>query len=403
MRINPVSLSRSGRIAVPQIRLKLPSLTQLTCVLVLQFCFFGLIATEPVRGQDSAPSTQNGGRNWNSDRFPFRVSSRRENGQMMDLIKPVCVQAGKGTVQIYCNNRPVALGLVVHPSGLAVTKHSELTGDSIRVRLPDDRMVSASIAAIRREDDLALLRLEANELEAIAFAEEEPSVGQFIVTVGRGGRPLHLGAISVGRRKIEATGRLGIQLENNSEGLATVNLVLPDSGASEAGIRLGDKIVAIEGTPSTGSAQVVSFLRNFFPGENIKLTIRRDKDTVEINAQIREFIVMLESENDSLLNGPRNSRLSGFTSVLQHDTVLEPDQCGGPLIDSHGRVIGLNIARAGRVVSYALPAAIVQPLVESMVEEVLAGRDLSPVAEATVSTLDPETQESADPVSSETP
>lgn len=304
-----------------------------------------------------------------SERFPFRVSSRRDSGQMIALVKPLCAEAGRSTVQIYSDNKPVALGLIVHSAGLIVTKRSELSGDPIRVRLPDDRMVNARVAAVRREDDLALLKADATDLVAAKLDASEPGVGHFLVTVGRNGRPIHLGAVSVGSRPIAATGRLGIQLENNAEGLATVNLVLPDSGASAAGIQLGDRIVAIDGKPSGGSAEVVAFLRNFFPGESIRLTIARNGNTVEINAQMREFSVMLESENDARLNGPRNSRLSGFDAVLQHDTVLEPDQCGGPLVDSQGRIVGLNIARAGRVVSFALPNRIVQPLVEAMIQE----------------------------------
>lgn len=305
-------------------------------------------------------------------RFPFRVSSRRENGEMIDLVRPLCDEAGQSTVQVYSDNKPVALGLVVHKDGYVVTKRSELSGDPIRVRLPDDRMINARVAAVRRDADLALLKADVQGLKPGKFYDQEPPVGQFMVTVARGGRPAHIGVVSVASRKIEATGRLGVQLENNEEGLARVALVVPDSGASEAGIQRGDTIVAIDGKPFNGSAQVMAFLRNFFPGENISLTIARNGNTVELNAQIREFGLMLENENDARLNGPRNSRLSGFDAVLQHDTVLEPDQCGGPVVDSRGRIIGLNIARAGRVASFALPSVLVNTKVQEMLTEVQA-------------------------------
>ena len=36
--------------------------------------------------------------------------------------------------------------------------------------------------------------------------------------------------------------------------------------------------------------------------------------------------------------------------------------CGGPLVDLSGKVIGINIARAGRTETYALPADVVQAL-----------------------------------------
>jgi S1-C subfamily serine protease len=88
-----------------------------------------------------------------------------------------------------------------------------------------------------------------------------------------------------------------------------------------------------------------------------------------MNAKIHELRVMEESENDSKVNGPRSTRLSGFERVIQHDTVLNPDECGGPVLDTQGRFVGLNIARAGRVVSLALPASIVMTDTASMLDE----------------------------------
>jgi serine protease Do len=46
--------------------------------------------------------------------------------------------------------------------------------------------------------------------------------------------------------------------------------------------------------------------------------------------------------------------------------VLAPAECGGPLVGLDGRAVGLNIARAGRVASYALPAADVLDAVAEM-------------------------------------
>jgi serine protease Do len=71
----------------------------------------------------------------------------------------------------------------------------------------------------------------------------------------------------------------------------------------------------------------------------------------------------------------------GFPSVLQHDTVLRPNECGGPLVDLDGRAVAINIARAGRVASFGVPAEVVVPLIESLKSSKLdsptiAGRQL---------------------------
>ena len=66
------------------------------------------------------------------------------------------------------------------------------------------------------------------------------------------------------------------------------------------------------------------------------------------------------------LGSDLSSRRGGFASALQHDTVLDANQCGGPVVGLDGRAVGLNIARAGRVVSYAIPAAAVRPVVADL-------------------------------------
>ena len=54
------------------------------------------------------------------------------------------------------------------------------------------------------------------------------------------------------------------------------------------------------------------------------------------------------------MNG-MSKRRSGYDRVIQHDSVIRPEECGGPLVNLDGKVIGINIARAGRVETYALP------------------------------------------------
>jgi S1-C subfamily serine protease len=117
-----------------------------------------------------------------------------------------------------------------------------------------------------------------------------------------------------------------------------------------------------------------------FPGESVRLTILRPNESrelepIEMDARIRDMGVLQETPSDSKVNGPRNARLSGFDRVIQHDTVLDPDECGGPVLDTSGRVIGINIARAGRVVSYALPSSLVLPEMVSMLQEARGTRE----------------------------
>ena len=307
-------------------------------------------------------------------RLSISISNRRDNGQMFQLVQPLADAVGPSVVQILSSGRPVALGMVVDEDGYVVTKRSELSGDPIRVRLADGKLAPARVAAVRRESDLALLRIEnVAPLQPVRLATEEPAVGSFLISAGRGGQVLGLGVVGAPSRSIDHGGKLGVVLDEDKEGRALVDDVWPQSGAQEAGLVPGDLILAINGRQESGRRAVMSALGALFPGESARLTIQREGDRVELEAQIRDLSLLQESENDARVNGPRSRRLSGFDQALQHDTVLDPNQCGGPILDSSGGVVGMNIARAGRVVSYALPAALLKTHIQSLLSEARGG------------------------------
>jgi S1-C subfamily serine protease len=312
-------------------------------------------------------------------RFSMRTSSRRDNGDMMRLVKPLAQAAGQSVVQVVSDGTPVSLGVIVSADGYVLTKRSELSGDPIRVRLPDSRLLPARVAAVRRQSDLALLRLEGvgQSLQPIEFADQGSSpIGSFLVSIGRGGTPISLGVVSAQPHPVQHHGRLGIQVQDALDG-PTVRLVLAGSGAAVAGVKLGDRIVAIDGQDELTESTVIQTLRGMFPGESVRLTINREGAMLDLVAKIQDFGMMQESANDVKVNGPRSSRLSGFEQAIQHDTVLDPDECGGPILDTAGRVVGLNIARAGRVVSYALPTSLIVPELTRLLDEArgLAGEN----------------------------
>jgi len=309
---------------------------------------------------------------WLQERMTLRVSNRRDNGDMIALVRPLVESIGDSVVQVVSDGKAVALGVVVAAEGYVLTKRSELSGDPspIRVRLADGRLFDARVAAVRRKNDLAILRVEGvvGKLPVAKISDVLPSVGSFLISAGRGGTPVGIGVVGVALRKIDHQSRLGVVLDER-QGQVTVSGVWPDSGAEEAGVVAGDRILAINGRNETNRSSVISRLRDIFPGENVQLTILRGSEKLEMNAKVRDFRVMEESENDSKVNGPRSARLSGFEQVIQHDTVLNPDECGGPILDSQGRFVGLNIARAGRVVSLAIPASVVISDTVSMLQE----------------------------------
>lgn len=308
------------------------------------------------------------------------ADERRDNTSMTRLFTPISESVKPSVAQVLSGGRPVSLATVVSSDGYLLTKRSELSNDPIRVRLSDNRMYPARVASVRRQNDLALLRVDADvSFQPISFVDSKPAIASFLISTGRTGQPIGIGVLGVPARRIEKDAILGVRLRDNDQGRPIVRDVIPNSGADTAGIVPGDMIVAINGRRESNASGVILKLREMFPGENVRLTIERSTEltglqTLEMDAKIHDINMLRESENDSRVNGPRNVRLNGFERVLQHDTVLDPDECGGPLLDTAGNVIGINIARAGRVVSYALPSSLVMREVQDMLREARASQ-----------------------------
>lgn len=304
----------------------------------------------------------------------------RSNSQMKKLVRPVAESSQGSVVQVLSGDHPVALGTVVASDGYVLTKRSELSGDPIRVQLADDRVYPARVAAVRRRNDLALLHVATDDpLKPVVFTDSVPPIASFLLTPSRTGRLIGLGVVGTGPRPIKDEGKLGVVLKDDYQGRAKVDLVEPKSGADIAGIKSGDLIVGINGRKENDRHGVFATLQQLFPGERVRLTILRPNEsdgekTLEMDARIMEYALMMESDSDVRVNGPRNARLSGFDNVIQHDSVLDPDECGGPVLDSSGRVVGINIARAGRVVSYSIPSSLILAELEGMLAEARRGK-----------------------------
>ena len=62
--------------------------------------------------------------------------------------------------------------------------------------------------------------------------------------------------------------------------------------------------------------------------------------------------------------GPFSDRRFGFGTVIAHDGVIDPSDCGGPVIDLNGKFVGVNVSRAMRTTTFVVPATVIQRLVQ---------------------------------------
>jgi serine protease Do len=291
---------------------------------------------------------------------------------MLAAFQEVVAQYWTSTVRLYQDQTPLAMGVIVDSQGWVVTKASQLVDEPMECQLSDGRRVPAELRRTYPDLDLALVKLPVAGLAPVSLDDwASPRVGGWLATVDAAVLPLAIGVVSTPPRAIQAERAvLGVGLGPVSGGAgATVNMVLPGSGAEAAGLEVGDRLLAIDGRQVAGQEEAFRRIKQLTAGQRIVLDVQRGDAQMSFKAQVMDLNQTLLDPTEMEVNGLISARATGFERVFQHDTVLSPDQCGGLVVDLQGRPIGLNIARAGRVNSYALPSEVVVPAIRRMLAE----------------------------------
>ena len=307
----------------------------------------------------------------------------RSHERFLELFQPVVSDAAKATVRVLADSDEVSLGTVVDSDGWIVTKASQLNGNSYPdVRLANGRTVPSRVVGVDEEFDIALVKVSRTGLDAVKFTDTKDAlVGNWVASPDQDGRPVAVGVISVPTRKLSSLelrasrnarrgGFLGIQMETIRDTGVRITKVLDNTGAKRAGLKIGDVIIGLGDKEIRDQNELGELLRGRQPGEKIQLKIVRDDEEQSLEAKLGKRPELNRSDYQNNLGSQLSERRNGFPTILQHDTVIPPTDCGGPLVDLDGRIFGVNIARAGRTESYAVPGEIVTKIVEKLRAEV---------------------------------
>lgn len=297
--------------------------------------------------------------------------------------------ASHSVVQVLSNGKQTALGIITTGDGFVLTKASEIsmTDGKVQCKTKDGKTFEATIVGIQNSHDLMMLKIDAKDLKPVTWARiSKPDVGSWLATVGTGKEPVAIGVVSTPRRSIpKQPGALGIGRKMISTGdneedavkEAQIGTVYPNSAAAQAGLKVDDIITHVDGKAIETFELLALKVREHGPGDVLKLRVKRGDESFEVNVELSPMSVlpMMDDARGAMQNrmgGKLSTRRFGFDQVIQHDTVLRPEECGSPIVTLEGEVVGLNIARAGRVESYALPADVIIPLLPDLMSGKLA-------------------------------
>lgn len=250
----------------------------------------------------------------------------------------------------------ITLGSIFSKDGYIVAKSSEIGEDQIYCTLYNGSMFQASLIGRDKDNDLAVLKIKTKEkLNSIDITTKQlVYVGEILGTVLNNERVGWSGIVGLEADVISTRniGYLGVDFKQSGE--ATIKSVSDGQAANKAGLLSDDKIIEFNLVSIGDFEDLIKALSDTKPGQKVVITILRDDAVMNIDVVLgeRDFSEHKHHIADNVIT---NRVKDGFPYAYTHDMPLDINQCGTPLINLDGKVVGLNISRRNRVSSLAIP------------------------------------------------
>ncbi len=317
-------------------------------------------------------------------------SASKDHEAFRSLFAPACEKVRFVTLRVRRDGVARAYATLVDVRGYAITKASEFEGAQRIECDVDGKRLEAKRGPVDAACDLLLLdlsealRARGKPVAALSFASVDPAVGCFVACVGTEEVPSAIGVVSLPtyERSVRGLARARLDLPFKDDASEACLGPIREGPLAKSGLREGDVVESVDGRAVSSPRSFQRAIRRKRPGQRVRLELRRGDERVAIEVEVEASVDRYGPRDPQEALWGRLSRVRyGFPRVLQHDAVIDPFECGGPLVDARGRVLGVNIARVGRVETHALPADLVAKSVKKLMDLHLTGRS-SKAAEA---------------------
>ena len=309
-------------------------------------------------------------------------ADERINGKLVwQAFEPQRLILQESSAVIYTDGRSrirKVYGIVVSREGHIVTKASEIVGKkNITLRVGKNVYENVEIVGFDHKWDVALLKVEPEKhFSPVDFAEgSEVAQGYWVVSNGsasRSQRRVRVGIISAETREIKSAISsviLGVQLGSEKKDQLQIKQVSKKSGAEKAGLKVGDVLFSVGGVKLSERSGLVKAMIGMYPGDLLSVEVMRGDKKISFEVELMPRTGGPKLTRNEQMSGGALSlskRRDGFPRVIHHDTPLTKESVGGPLLNLEGKCIGMNIARASRVATYAIPVRELREIVADL-------------------------------------
>ncbi|MFT4177143.1 MAG: PDZ domain-containing protein [Luteolibacter sp.] len=301
-----------------------------------------------------------------------KAAVQKQSEDFNVALTPALQTAAESTVRVWVGMRRSAYGTVVGDGKTIVTKWSEIATKrgEMRVEGANSELRSVTVKGVYPEEDLAVLEVEGDPLTPIRWFRESPTLGTFIAASMPDGRLAAFGVVSVLERNLRDTDQayLGVYGQPGFEGPGVKIAELDrKSGAAQAGLKAGDIILKIGSRDISGLSELKNALTGTQPGERVKMLLKSGDQEKIVEVVLGNRPQFRQMGNPRLaqmerMGGDISQVRGSFSRAIQTDMRIVPNQVGGPVVDLHGRALGITLARADRTRSFVMPAAALEEL-----------------------------------------
>ncbi|SFH34084.1 S1C family serine protease [Pedobacter insulae] len=246
-----------------------------------------------------------------------------------------------------------------------IGKSSLLTGSLTMVNSKGSK-----IEVVYRDPENDLVLLKSVEKQQGGFKIEAgqsviPNIGTFVTSLFHDGKQEHsiVGGTNITLPKSSSIPYLGIAVLYKSTP-ATVSVIKPGTPAARAGIKAGDSILSINGIILHQASDFTPTLAKFWAGEQVQVVWRSAGKQHEQQIPLIDRAFVPSNHPVDKFAGGNSTRRDGFPAVFVHDAIILPTQCGAPIVDIHGNLLGITIARYSRAVALGLPTPVIISFLE---------------------------------------
>ena len=270
------------------------------------------------------------------------------------------------TAKLTRNDKLIAMGAIVSPSGHIVTKASSCVGARLAT-LSNGESYKLKIKKRNEALDLAVYQMISDKVDFpfVEWCDDNVTTRvSWVLSAFSDLDEIRVGIKSAKPRKIGREGGvMGVILGSETDRGIRVNEVVPQAAAYKAGLQSGDIIYKVDRRTVKKRDQVVKLVSKKDPGDLVVVDVLRNDESKNFKVTLGHRSVTFDMFNRNMqMSGPVSKRKDNFPMIIQHDLPLPEEAMGGPLFDLHGKCIGINIARVDRVTVFSLPATIVSEM-----------------------------------------